>query len=86
MGSVGKGWKKCGKELCGETREKMWKIITWEKCENFVKRIVWEKCGKEYCEKSGKYLENNNMGKLWENCEKIVWKRIAWESVENNNI
>jgi hypothetical protein len=43
-----------------------------------VKRIVWEKCGKEYCEKSGKYLENNNMGKLWENCEK--------NSVEKNSM
>ncbi len=29
------------------------------------------------------------MGKLWKNCEKIVWKnmwkRIVWESVENDN-
>ncbi len=47
--SVGKVWKK---ELCGETVEKMWKTITWEKCGKTVKRIVWKKCGKEYCEKS----------------------------------
>jgi hypothetical protein len=35
-----------------------------ENCGKFVKRIVWKKCGKEYCEKSVKNVENNNMGKL----------------------
>jgi hypothetical protein len=37
MGNVGNVWEKGGKELCGETMEKMWKAITWEKCGNFVK-------------------------------------------------
>jgi hypothetical protein len=32
-------WEKCGKELCGETVEKMWKAITWEKCEKIVKKM-----------------------------------------------
>ncbi len=83
---MGKGWKKCGKKLCGETMEKMWKAITWEKCGKFVKRIVWKKCRKEYYEKS---VENMWKTITWENygktVKKIVWKIITWESVENNN-
>jgi len=48
--------------------------------------VVWEKCGKELC---GETVENNNMQKVWENCEKNsveknivkkVWKTITWEN------
>jgi hypothetical protein len=39
--------------------------------------VVWEKCGKELC---GETVENDNMGKVWKNCEKNsvekMWKRI----------
>ncbi len=54
---MGKVWKKCGKEYCEKSVEKMWKIITWENCGKTVKKIVWkkmwkriawEKCGKQY--------------------------------------
>ncbi len=42
--------------------------------------VVWEKCGKELC---GETVENNNMGKVWKNCEnnsvEKMWKTITWE-------
>jgi hypothetical protein len=43
-------WEKFGKNVennyVGEIVEKMWKKITWEKCEKFVKRIGWKKMWK----------------------------------------
>ncbi len=57
---------------------KVWKI-----CEkNSVEKI----CAKEYREKSvenvWKTIPLENYGTIM---KKIVWKRIAWENVENNN-
>ncbi len=47
--------------------------------------VVWEKCGKELC---GETVENNNMGKVWKNCEKNsvgkMWKEQCGENVEKN--
>jgi hypothetical protein len=46
--------------------------------------VVWGKCGKELC---GETVENNNMGKVWKNCEKNsvgkMWKTITWENCGN---
>jgi hypothetical protein len=43
--------------------------------------VVWGKCEKELC---GETVENNNMGKVWKNCEKKsvgkMWKTITWEN------
>jgi len=43
--------------------------------------VVWEKCGKELC---GETVENNNMGKVWDNVEKNivrkVWEIITWKN------
>jgi hypothetical protein len=55
-------WEKCGKTV---TR------IVWKNVEKNIVKKVWKKCGKQYNEKS---MENNNMGNILENCEKICGK------------
>jgi hypothetical protein len=49
----------------------MWKIITWENCGKFVKKIVWKNIWERIAwEKVWKKLQGKSVENIWKKCEK----------------